>query len=217
MIRHELKAMIDEFRKVSLQPDFLNSRTQSESFAKQLINSRCGNLNKTELERLLILCNTERVPPNINTYELAKKDTCTRFRLSFIGANKKNIITDLESCNKWISTLWNTTDDMNTLKMFWKEGSIKGAGIGFPTMILYLKNPSKYNVWIPFLSNALKILTGKDIELKKDIKNYIEYNTVINTIFMRDIFTPGIKPQEIDYIIFRFGLIKNCSLTTGWS
>ncbi len=206
MIMQRWAPTIEEFRKVSLQPDFITVRIQSELTARELINSKCDGFNKNDLERLLDLCNTEKVPPNIYTNQLSEKETCTRFRLSFIGANRKNMINCLESCNRWISALWKTTNDIDTLRMFWKEGSIKGAGIGFPTMILYLKNPDKYNVWIPFLSNGLGVLAGKNLGIKKDVMKYIEFNDTIITLLRQDSMKPPIKPQEVDYILFRIGL-----------
>ena len=74
-------------------------------------------------------------------------------------------------------------------------------------MIMYLKYPDKYNVWIPFLSDALGIITGRTFEKQKNVENYKEYNKCINGAMQRLISDPPLKPQEIDYILYRIGRI----------
>jgi hypothetical protein len=196
---------IEEYRKVSLQSDFLNARADAESAAKELLNSKSGKFSKEDLDVFLTLCNTEKVPPDIHTHELRDKVTNTRFQLSFIGANKKSMIESLDACNKWISILWKTTDNIKHIDEFWKYDKVKGAGVGLPTMILYLKDSNNYNVWIPFLNKALEIYVGRKLETTRNWKNYREYNNTLNRSLRNLPVDPPLKPQEIDYILYRIG------------
>ena len=199
------KNRIEEYRKVSLQPEFLEARVNAESEARELLKSKLGQFNREDLELFLKLCNTENVPKDIYTNKLRNKLTNTRFQLSFIGANKSLMINDLDKCNKWMPILWNTPDNIKTVGEFWKCDQIKGAGMGLPTMILYLKDSVKYNVWIPFLSKALEKCNGRILETVRSGQNYRDYNnTISNTLKIIPLDTP-LWPQEIDYILYRIG------------
>lgn len=199
------KSRIEEYRKVSLQSEFLEARVNAESEARELLNRKSGRFNREDFELFLKLCNTENVPKDINTNILKNNLTNTRFQLSFIGANKSLMIDHLDKCNKWMSILWNATDNIISISEFWKSDRVNGAGSGLPTMILYLKDPNKYNIWIPFLNKALEIYNGRSYETIRNWQNYRNYNdTVNNSLRMIHLFPP-LKPQEIDYILFRIG------------
>ena len=72
-------------------------------------------------------------------------------------------------------------------------------------MIMYLKDTEKYNVWIPFLSDALGIIEGKTFNKKRNVENYVEFNNYIIRSLRQIIPNYNLKPQEIDYILFRIG------------
>ena len=203
------RSRIAAFRKVSLLPKFLDARIHNEQEARYLLDTKAGNFDKTDLIDFLTKCNKEMVPPNIHTNILNDHETCTRFQLSFIGQNRNLMVATLIECNNWMHKLWRSPDDgiYESLELFWRNGRIKGAGSGLPTMIMYLKYPDKYNVWIPFLSDALGIITGRTFEKQKNVENYKEYNKCINGAMQRLISDPPLKPQEIDYILYRIGRI----------
>ena len=111
------------------------------------------------------------------------------------------MVNALRECNYWIGSLWKTNDDpFNILSQFWKLNEVPGAGMGLPTMILYLKNPAVYNVWLPFLNTALSHFTGQILSSQRNAENYFTYNSILNKE-LREPF--DLKPQEIDYILFR--------------
>src|SRR4030067_3695975 len=193
---------IEEYRIVSLKKDFLDARANAETKARDLLNNKMGNFDKHDVENFLEFCNTERVQMDINTVNLRDNSTNTRFQLSFIGANKKNIINSLNDFNRWVPILWQTTEDMKELDRFWGYSHIKGAGTGLPTMVMYLKNPDKYNVWIPFLSEALSVFIGRKLDMKKNITNYMEFNDTLSSSIQRLGLQQKIMPQEIDYILY---------------
>ena len=130
------RTRIEEFRKVSLKTEFLDSRIQNEQSARDILNKKAGNFDKQDFLEFLAACNMEIVPPNIHTNELNDHETCTRFQLSFIGQNRNLMLATLAECNKCIWELWRSHDDKIyiALELFWKNKRIKGAGSGFPTL-----------------------------------------------------------------------------------
>jgi hypothetical protein len=193
---------IEEFRKVSLQPGFLDARIQAEAKARDLIARNLGRFDKTHLTKFLTLINTERIPKDILSYELRPNETSTRFQRSFIGQNRQLIVNTLPEFNKWVSRLWQAAQPDDILGQFWRERSVKGAGVGLPTVILYLKEPARYNVWLPFLTKVLGRFNSKELDVSRTVKSYLNFNNTANQHF-RSRF--GLEPQEIDYLLYRIG------------
>ena len=203
---------IGEYRKVSREEKFLKYRTEGENGARHIINLKCGNFNKIDFMQLFTLCNKECVPPDINTTKLKLKESSTRFGSSINGNNVILMIESLDECNQFVADIWEATtrkDTIDILDRFWNIGKIRGAGVGFPTIVLYLKDPEKYNIWLPCLSKALdrlpKEMSNKYIHKERtNVSNYLAYNDSVNFLF-RSHYTcdPSILPQEIDYLLFR--------------
>lgn len=186
---------------VTLKQEFLQARLQAENEAKALLLNKGGNFSENDMVKFLNLCNTEIVPLNDYSIKLRNYKTCTRFQLSFIGQNRKLMIKSLDLCNYWILRLWKTKNDpLSDLSEFWEKKPVPGSGVGLPTMILYLKDPTEYNIWLPFLNDACNLFAGHKLSSKRNIENYLLYNnTVINEL--RKPF--NLEPQEIDYILYR--------------
>ena len=186
---------------ISTKPEFIIARVSAEKSAKTLLENKFGSFDTSDLVYFLNLCNTEIVPPDRNTTKLRDKETLTRFQLSFIGQNRKLIINSLESCNFWIKRLWTEkVDNYHVLSQFWSENQVPGAGVGLPTMILYLKDPDHFNVWLPFLNNAISFFSNQEISMTRNAENYHKFNDTVNKN-LRQSFNH--KPQEIDYILYR--------------
>jgi hypothetical protein len=107
----------------------------------------------------------------------------------------------VEECNKWMALLWkDRAAELDTLDSFWRSSRIKGAGTGLPTMILYLKHPEAYSVWLGFLSEALSSIAGQELPSSRTVPDYLRYNQAVDT-HLRKRF--AVQPQEIDYILYR--------------
>jgi hypothetical protein len=118
------------------------------------------------------------------------------------------MIATLDVCNKWILDLWRSQpgDSLIILDKFWEGCRNRGpmrvdrAGSGFPTWIMYLKNPEIYSVWLRPLANA----AGTPIRRTFDVKQYEEFNDAVNKLLRQNpCLKPKVEPQEIDYILFR--------------
>ncbi len=187
-------------RRVSHTDPFLQARIRAERSARQLLDARAGSFTTEDLARFLDLCNTELVPPNVSD-EFRASETRTRFQPAFIGRNRRLMLQTMEECNKWIALLWkDRTDELGTLDSFWRSSRIKGAGIGLPTMILYLKHPETYSVWLGFLSEALSSIAEQELPSSRTVRSYLRYNQAVDT-YLRGRF--HLRPQEIDYLLYR--------------
>jgi hypothetical protein len=187
-------------RRVSRTGPFLEARINAERDARQLLDARAGFFTTEDLTRFFDLCNTERVPPNTSD-ELRESETRTRFQLTFIGQNRCLMLRTIDECNKWIALLWKErTDELGALDLFWRSSRIKGAGTGLPTMILYLKHPGTYSIWLGFLSEALSAIAGQELPTSRTVPDYLRYNQAVDT-YLRKRFP--VQPQEIDYILYR--------------
>jgi hypothetical protein len=76
---------------------------------------------------------------------------------------------------------------------------VKGAKTGLPSLILYLKRPTEFNVWLPVNQRALHIL---DLEKYSDKINrpYASYYKIFNDK-IKTIRIYGFSPQDIDWIL----------------
>jgi hypothetical protein len=187
-------------RRVSSTTPFLQARINAERSARQLLDARAGFFTTEELARFLDLCNTELVPPHVSD-ELRESETRTRFQLAFIGQNRCLMLRTIDECNKWIALLWKErTDELGVLDSFWRSSRIKGAGTGLPTMILYLKDPEVYSVWLGFLSEALSSIAKQTLPSSRTVHSYLQYNQAVDTCIRKRFV---VQPQEIDYILYR--------------
>ena len=202
MITIEKQNRILEIHKtVTSKTEYLDARERAENNARNMLKENPGVFDEKDLNTFLTYCNTERVPKDHFSDKINEDNTCTRFELSFKGMNRNLMISTIDECNKWIKLFWDADEEwFVTLHKFWKINEVAGAGTGFPTMLLYLKDPEKFNVWLPYLNDSLSLLIDYKIPGKKSIENYILYNHFINSEFKQGL---GLKPQEVDYILYR--------------
>lgn len=192
--------------KVSLVPAFLRARMDAEEEARRLLR---GGADSRQLDHFFELCNTERVPANEFSYELQPEEKQTRFIPAFWGKNRRLMLLTRDECKQWMARLWQAKkdDELSVLESFWQSSPINGAGIGLPTMILYLKHPETYSVWLPVLRRALSSIMGETLPSSRTVPSYLRYNQAVDKCLRIEV---KVKPQEIDYILWR--LLKEGSL-----
>jgi transcriptional regulator with XRE-family HTH domain len=201
----DLAQGVNEIRRVSRRERFLQARRDAEESARRLLNRRAGSFTRDDLCRFLDHCNTEVVPPDASSEELRAEETLTRFQQSFIGQNRVLMLGSLKACNELIGGLWKADEeDIDALlDRFWRSSprSCKGAGTGLPTMILYLKDPDQYSVWlVDSLGKALSKASGRRLPSTRTAASYRSYNRAVE-MHLRNPFR--LDPQEIDYILYR--------------
>ena len=199
--------MIKHIQKnVTSRTEFMNARRDAEEKARCLLRRKAGAFTREDLVTFLDHCNTERVPRDGHCGEFPEQDQKHRFVHSFVGQNRNLMVGALDACNQRIAYLWQPAGDaMYALDRFWEEPQVKGAGTGLPTMLMYLREPETFSVWLPFLAKALGILTGREFPISRrhrSVDNYRRYNDAVNECLRRPF---RLEPQEIDYILSKIG------------
>jgi len=108
----------------------------------------------------------------------------------------------VEYINKWIGILLSSSEAIEIrLNRCLKEMNIRGASKGLATLLLYLSDPEKYNIWVNTTQQGLNVL-GRIQDLRGTDwgKNYNIFNN--SAIEFRD--THGFLPQELDWIFTFF-------------
>jgi hypothetical protein len=181
---------IARWRAEHLPPERIAARREAEQEARKLLEDNLGHLDGETLERFLELLNAD-------FYD--GKPGYTRFGQAFRGANRKLIVEHLDQFNAWSTRLWreHEPDLYDLLDEFWQQKALPGAGRSLPTMILYLRDPSRYNIWIPTLKGGLERLTDSVTNWERSGAAYRQYNDAVNQVRTRY----GLQPQEIDVIL----------------
>ncbi|MCX5805827.1 MAG: hypothetical protein NT010_07145 [Proteobacteria bacterium] len=190
---------------VSTKPEFIYARCNAEQEARNMLDNRVGRFTQDDFISFFQYCNTERVPLNNKTTELKGHATYRRFNPAFMGNNRKLLLSSIEELNLRTERLWKSNGALpEALSRFWSHPQVKGAGIGFPSMIVYLKDQEKYNVWLPSLAKALGYFKDGDkfSTTSRNIENYLKFNNAINDDLRRPF---GLKPQEVDYLLYFIG------------
>jgi len=124
------------------------------------------------------------------------KKTTGRFGQGFTGNNTKLMLKDVNKLNKWAKEIW-TCDEIDlqgVVEDFWEE-KILGSGIGFPTMLLYLRDSKSYNVWLENMHKGFKKVKHIPFSRKK-IKSYLKYNSALVEFRTQN----NLEPQTLDII-----------------
>jgi len=117
--------------------------------------------------------------------------------------------TPINELNKWIEDLLFT--DKSIIERFngcMKEKKIRGASKGLLTLLLYLSDSERYNIWVNKTQEGLYILNRIPNFNGKDFGNY--YHDVFNPAALEFRKKYDLKPQEIDWILtFIAGYVEN--------
>jgi hypothetical protein len=171
--------------------DRIAARKAAEEEARALIVSNLGVLTKEQLAQC---------------FQCADRDFWNsepkqgRFGLTIRGANGKSICEQIDKANEWIKSFWTVpiSDSFDLIAKFLSEKPILRAGHGFPTLILYLRDPQLFNVWINAMISGISQMKSGPIAATFN-KDYEKYNDAVNKF--RDEFK--IEPQMLDIVLTR--------------
>jgi hypothetical protein len=183
------------------------SRAQYEEEARQFLNERAGNMSAEEGVQLGRLFNTGMWGGVLRIQ---------RFAPAFHGATIKRLVDDLDLFNHWTRILWSPSEEeaLDGLDRICKEQStLPGAGRSYPSMLLYLRDPNRYAVWMKSTAKGLVALV--DHQGPGRAGGRAAYETFSKRVGeLREEF--GLAPQEPDAILsaaFReFGKKKKVAL-----
>lgn len=176
-----------------LPPERIATRQEAEGEARELLEANLGRFDEETLRRFFELVNADF---------FAGKPRRDRFSPAFVGAYANRIVEQLERFNDWAVRLWQVPklDLESLLDAFWEQKPISYAGTSLPTMVLYLRDPARYNIWLNPMSRGLERLTDF-VAGREDGAGYLRYNDAVDKVRIRY----DLQPQEMDLILWLAG------------
>ena len=185
----DLGELVKQIVKEHAPADRIAARKAAEDEAKALIVSNLGNLTKEHLSQLLKFADRD-------FWNGQQKQG--RFGLTFQGANGKSVCEQIDKVNEWINTFWTVPleQSFDLVGRFMSEKPIRNAGYGFPSLILYLRDPYTYNVWINVMVSGIGYIKNESF-VGATGNNYNKYNAAVNEL--RDKYQ--LQPQALDIVL----------------
>ncbi len=184
---------IAAFIEKQMPPQRVQARIDFEAKAKGILQEKHGQLSEKDIREFFRLINMENTP--------AGKLTKNRFAMAFIGNNVNQALEKPDLFNLWVDRFWSTDDDQiaTALDEFWRS-PVRGIP-ALPTLILYLRDPAKFNIGIDATAKGLMRITGFEAKNLKTAENYLKYTNKVN--ILRDSYR--LVPQAMDALLTYFG------------
>ncbi len=174
-------------------PDLVPSRAEAEEHARQSLATAAGHMDMDEAVELGRLFNTGR---------WAGAERFNRFSPAFVGAVMARLIEPVDQFNEWTARIWQA-DDAEALQavaaILANPTVLSGAGRSYPTMLMYLRDPQRYAIWLSITEKGLKALSAYSAPPAQTplIDQYGSYCAAVRAFAE----TYGLAPQEIDAIL----------------
>lgn len=181
-----------------IDPKRLEVRLEGEQKARQRIASRLGQFSEQDLREFAQEISSD-------WYNNAYRPD--RFKPAMYGPQVNLLVQSLTAVNTWMERLWNATDEQldAILDELWSTGAIHGGGITFPSVILYLKNPEKFNIWLENTTKGLQIARNFQPGKMRTAEGYRLYNQAMNGF--RSHY--NIAPQLLDMVLWQISSEKS--------
>ncbi len=166
------------------------TRLAAEDAARALLNAHAGSMTEQQARELGDLLNSGDW--NGTTHH-------NRFSPAFVGASLKSLIEPLDKFNKWTMQLWTASesDAMDLVSRLVADRKLfPGAGTSYPTALMYLRDRSKYAIWLKSTVSGLAAL-GRAPEVSSGPAAYANFCQAVASL--RDAFE--LEPQEVDAIL----------------
>ncbi len=166
----------------------ITERGRAEREARQQIQEHPRSFTREEFVRFL---------DTLNQDFCGGENTTGRFGQALVGHNRELMLGDLDGINEWVERLFTArAGDVSTLmSQFLREGP-RGAGRVLGSLVLYLREPEKYSIWVPAMVEGLNALTHAGLTGHSGTA-YLAYNAEVQRL--RTIM--GLRPQEPDILL----------------
>jgi len=181
-------AKVREWQKDHCGAERIRYRQEKEKQALDLLQDNKGQLPPEQFAEVLNLLNADFFDGS---------ETSGRFGLALLGKNRKDLLDNLEAVNDWISQFLSVRakDVASLISQFLRDGP-PGAGKALASILLYLRDPEKYSIWVPTMIEGLNSLTHAGCTGKSG-NAYLSYNDEVQRL--RRIL--GLAPQEPDILL----------------
>ena len=183
---------IEQWQQEYLPPERLRARQEGESRARALLESKLGRFDEADLRQFMA---------DLSADWANDKDRQDRFMPALYGSQVNRMVETLDGFNVWTERIWNASDAEldSLLNEFWERLEVSGAGVSLPTALLYLRDPERYNIWIPVMSEGLRITCGFEPGRMRTAHGYRAYNEASNDFRERY----GLSPRALDVILWK--------------
>jgi len=148
----QVRALIERVR-AEFGDEFVSSRREAEQQARELLDEAAGQMTEDQADQLLRLFNTDRK---------AGRPRHSRFSPAFVGNLRNLMLADLDGFNEWTHRLWQDDEDLARSavdELIPDRQALPGAGRSYPTMLMYLRDPDRYAVWMSSTDRGLSALS----------------------------------------------------------
>lgn len=175
-----------------MPPERLQVRLEGEARARTRLEGKAGEFDEADLRQFLA---------DLNADWWNEKLRNDRFMPAFYGALTNQMVETLDAFNHWVDRIWHAGDVEldNLLDEFWRRLEVKGAGVSLPTAILYLRQPERYNIWLPVMSKGLEAATGFEPGRWRTARAYESYNNALNEFRAKH----QLPPQSVDVVLWQ--------------
>lgn len=173
--------------------ELVHTRAQSEDEARRLLDARAGYMTLEDARMLGAF---------LNSGSWGGIPRRNRFTPAFTGAVLDRLIQPLEPFNDWTARLWRGNEDEALAAMddiLRRADALPGAGRSYPSVLLYLRNPSRFAVWLQVTHRGLTALSDFDepISRRGGVDRYLRYCEAVNGFRTRY----GLAAQEADAVL----------------
>jgi len=130
----------------------IEARRGAEDEARSLLDESAGKMDDRQLRELLKLFNADSHKGR--RYQ-------TRFSPAFVGATANGLAANLDKVNAWTERLWSGTEDEAVEaigELLADRKLLPSSGTSYPTMLLYLRAPERFAVWLQSTDRGLQRL-----------------------------------------------------------
>ena len=149
----ELDTLVASVRQES-GPERLPVRQHSEQEARELLEEHAGSMTEEQARALCGLFNVDFA---------RGQRVRTRFSPAFVGGHQNKLVADLELFNDVTRRIWRASDEeaLATVDVVLRDpAAFPGSGRSYVTMLMYLRDPSRYAVWLNSTDRGLRAAVG---------------------------------------------------------
>ena len=180
---------VEVLRKAHVTEQRISVRLEAEKKAGELLRVKSGRFSAEDLRQFFAWMNKD----------FSKgKERKNRFNMAYVGSNLNALVDQLSIVNEWISKFYNAegAELESFIEEYFNKMPIKHAGVAFPSVILYVRDPDKYNLCFRKMVDGFKQLTGFS-NTAFNSAFYFKYNDKANAFRKKH----NLRPQELDILL----------------
>jgi uncharacterized protein (DUF2461 family)/DNA polymerase III delta prime subunit len=195
MSRPQILEVIESRRQVH-GPQGFQVRAEAEGEAREFLSEYAGRMSEEQAHHLGSLLNKDFAR---GVHHL------TRFSPAFHGATMNLLVENLDLFNEKTQILWRGTEEeaLNLAgDIFADKQVLPGAGRSYPSVLLYLRDPDRFPVWLNATHKGLRAAVGYQGPTRRGGREAYELFAKAAQEFAAEY---DITPQELDGVLTDLG------------